>query len=299
MQTLSRNAQCPCRSGRKYKRCCGANPRSAAPATTVIHEANRQSFDEPGLFCCLPTRGSVSIETFNAVVRGGLLNLPHVMLTTSRKPVDVARNELARTALALVERPAALPWIVPELYVFWFDDDAFWRPESLRRALAYLENHREIDILCGSYCAREEFCAGSGVPAPGAPAASDEGAVEVILCGFHWVLHRPSVLQRIGPDPFTPLDDLSEDFSFCKRAKRAGLRIFEARDVIIPHVDVDTGRAFLPGQAAWTSIGSSLIPPEAQRRHDYGENVDAARVRTRERANRFTAGPNALTGGGE
>ena len=147
--------------------------------------------------------------------------------------------------------------------------------------------------------AREPLCASSGVPAPGAPDVENDGALEVCLAGFHWVLHRASVLRKIGPDPFTPIDNLSEDFSFCKRAKRAGLRLFEAKDVVIPHVDVDRGLAFLPGQPAWTSIGSSLVPPEAQRRHDYGENVDAARVRTRERANRFTAGPNALTGGGE
>lgn len=297
-QNIARNAQCPCRSGRKYKRCCGANPRSATPAT-VINEASRPRLDTPALICCLPTRGAVSIETVNSIVRGGLCDLPHVFLTVSRKPVDVARNELARTALAIIERPSTLPWIVPELYVFWFDDDSFWRPESLSRALLYLANHREIDVLTGSFCAREPYCASSGVPAPGAPAANDEGAHEVALSGFHWLVHRADVLRKIGPDPFTPIDNLSEDFSFCKRAKRAGIRIFEARDVVIPHVDVDKGLAYLPGQPAWTSIGSSLIPPEAQRRHDYGENVDAARVRTHERATRFTGGPNALTGGGE
>jgi hypothetical protein len=247
----------------------------------------------------MPTRGSVSIETFNAVVRGGLGDFPYVLLTASRKPVDIARNELARTALKVIERPAALPWVARELYCFWFDDDSFWRPEQLSRAIKYLENHREIDILFGSYCAREEFCASSGVPAPGAPDAGNDGALEICLAGFHWVLHRKDVLRKIGPDPFTPLDNLSEDFSFCKRAKRAGLRLFEARDIIVPHIDVDKGLAYLPGQPAWTSIGSSLIPPEAQRRHDYGENVDAARVRARERGTRFTSGPSALTGGGE
>jgi hypothetical protein len=246
----------------------------------------------------MPTRGQVSIETVNALMRGGFSDFPHVILTVARKPVDVARNELARTALKVIERPHALPWVARELFILWVDDDAFWRPESLHRAIEYLENHREIDLLAGSFCAREPYCASSGIPAPGVANAA-EGAVEICLTGFHWVLHRGDVLRKVGNDPFTPIDDLSEDFSFCKRAVRAKIRMFEATDVVIPHVDADRGLAFLPGQPAWTSTGASLIPPEGQRRHEYGENVDAARIRARDRSMPFNGGPNTFTGGAE
>ena len=251
------------------------------------------------MIVCMPTRGSISVETFSAALRNGYADLPIVPLISSRKAIDVARNELAAMARALIERPAALPWQPTELLVFWHDDDAFWTPDSVRRAVQYLQAAPQIDLLAGNFCAREPFCAASGIPSPGVPCDPDEGAVQIVVTGFHWVMHRASVLKRIGPDPFSVIGNLSEDFSFCKRANAAGIRMFCARDIVIPHVDADTGLAYLPGQAAWQSNGTSLIPPAAQTLHNYGETVDAARIRVRERAQRFEVGASALTGGGE
>jgi hypothetical protein len=44
----------------------------------------------------------------------------------------------------------------------------------------------------------------------------------VSYCGFHFILHRLALLDRVGPDPFNEQGGMAEDWAFCDRVRSAG-----------------------------------------------------------------------------
>lgn len=126
-------------------------------------------------------------------------------------------------------------------YILWLDSDMVFRPDTLERMMAVLDEHPEIDVLSGLYFRRGQ---------PFSPVlfktleVNEQGTLdwsdfeelpdelfEIAGCGFGCVLMRTDMLLDIaakegGGRWFTPIADAGEDCAFCIRARREGYRIF-------------------------------------------------------------------------
>ena len=235
-----------------------------------IGSAHDSAFE---IIACMPTRGAVCVETLCSLLSGNFEDRRAILLIASRKPVDQARNELAGNALRIAN-DASLA--TERCLIFWFDDDAAWQPAAFRRALEYMKHNPTIDLLCGNFCARSRLSPPWHWPR--LDANQSRGLVEIELCGFHWVMHRPSVLDRVGAEPFSYSDGLSEDLAFCKRARDRGVRMFAAEDIDIQHVDADRALVYEPFREPMPLPGDLGATPKAWQRRTYGAVQDAARL---------------------
>ena len=122
-----------------------------------------------------------------------------------------------------------------------FDSDMVFRPDTLERMMAVLDEHPEIDVLSGLYFRRGQ---------PFSPVlfktleVNEQGTLdwsdyeelpnelfEIAGCGFGCVLMRTDMLLDIagkegGGRWFTPIADAGEDCAFCIRARREGYKIY-------------------------------------------------------------------------
>lgn len=136
-------------------------------------------------------------------------------------------------------------------YILWLDSDMVFRPDTLERMLAVLDEHPEIDVLSGLYFRRG---------APFTPVLfekleiNEEGLLdfadyedvpdeifEIAGCGFGCVLMRTDMLLDIAAKEgggmwFSPLANAGEDCSFCIRARREGYRIFCDPSIDLGHM---------------------------------------------------------------
>ena len=196
------------------------------------------------IIVAMPTRGAISAET-HYCLRHHMDGFPIWEEIVARKPVVEARNELARRIRGL-----KLP--MDARFVLWTDDDAWWPPGSVARAVEILSDDAEIAMLCGYFGARRAMSRplvyGSGeYPKLQSPGPSEP--VAILYCSFHWVMMRREVLEAVGDDPFNLSerhDLLPEDYSFCERVADASLKVFCATDVYVVHVEATDGAAYLP-----------------------------------------------------
>jgi hypothetical protein len=246
----------------------------------------------PRVVVLMPTRGSVTAETLVALVNN-TEGYELVLRTENRQPVDVARNRLAATALA-VAADRALFDEGDDPFVFWIDSDAFFLPGTLTMLIRELQQG-PYDLLAPLSGAR---VAGSSVqalrdvydrsssPAPGVDCERGE-IVPVAMSTTHFLAHRASLLARVGPEPFGTGDagDETEDFFFCRRVREAGGRIAVHTGVPVFHVDERNGAAYLPQFEPIAIVGSGIdanVPVEALplEQRSYGPRIDAIVKRT-------------------
>lgn len=223
----------------------------------------------------MPTRGKVTAETTTALL-AHMDGFSYVYMPCPRKPVAEARNLLAQSAKLVPDKSPFIP--ADGFWCLWVDDDAFWRPGTLRRAFESITSSG-VDVLAGYFCAR-------GENAPPAALYLDETAprigeqyehgdiVGVDRIGFHFVLHRLELLEKLGDDPFTPNlkdypDGGGEDYAFCDRVRAIGGTIAFDSAALVAHVD-DDGKAYLPYDTAYTIVGGQyrrIISPERVRQY--------------------------------
>lgn len=130
-------------------------------------------------------------------------------------------------------------------YIFWLDSDMMFPPDALTRMFKSLEHG---DIVSGLYFRRV---------APFTPVIYDkldiddtgchytepkeipDGIFEVAGCGFGCVLMPTDimidVIEKYG-SPFTPINGIGEDLSFCWRARQLGFKIVCDPDIPLGHV---------------------------------------------------------------
>lgn len=130
-------------------------------------------------------------------------------------------------------------------YIFWLDSDMMFPPDVLVRMF---EDLKHGDIVSGLYFRRV---------APFTPVIYDrldiddtgchytepkdipDGIFEVAGCGFGCVLMPTDimldVLEKYG-SPFTPINGIGEDLSFCWRARQLGFKIVCDPDIPLGHV---------------------------------------------------------------
>lgn len=217
------------------------------------------------LIALVPTRGSVAAELVIALVNNAE---GHRILvrTVNRESVDVARNRLAAQALAAADDPALFP-AGSDPYVFWIDSDAFFLHGTLTLMLHALEANPSIDVLAGLFgprAANRGATAFRDVSDKNSYLAEDVNftrgdIVDVELVGLHFILHRISLLRRLGPAPFgAPSDTVSDNAAFCGRIRGAGGRIAVATGIPIFHVDERNGAAYSPGLGACVIDGNTI-----------------------------------------
>lgn len=134
-------------------------------------------------------------------------------------------------------------------FVLWLDSDMVFEPDTLKKMLAVLEAHPEIDILTGLYFRRTK---------PYTPVIYDkldideqdrctytefkdipEGLFEVGGCGFGCVLMRSEVfldVQSKYGQMFAPIGRTGEDLAFCWRARSCGCKIYCDPSIECGHV---------------------------------------------------------------
>lgn len=103
--------------------------------------------------------------------------------------------------------------------------------------------------------------------------------VSIQSAGFHLVLMRMSLLERVGHDPFTiPVgSEIGEDAAFCQRAREVG-HLAVGMGFPAAHIDARDGTAYIPGMPTMMVDGNSL-------RGVSTEHVGANRVKTSELRN--------------
>lgn len=113
--------------------------------------------------------------------------------------------------------------------VLWVDDDLIMPPEALTSLAA-----TPYDFTCGVYCQRAEDMfplVGQYLEADGkkgfrwAVNLPDKAVLPVDGCGFGIVYTSARMLKALGKGAFDHRDGVSEDLSFCLRAKDAGYQL--------------------------------------------------------------------------
>lgn len=217
------------------------------------------------------------IETVQSLSRND--GLAVTMRTAARLDVDQARNRLWQMAKEQIHDQRVHP--LGGWYVLWIDDDAFWQPGTIATMVDTLQQHKEIDLLAGWFGPRIENAAPAirhedgSWPKPGDDFQYGE-VVEVHRTGFHFVLHRGDLVDRMPDEPFSLIrHDGGEDYAFCRNLRDIGGRIFTHTGVHVAHVH-DDGTAYLPFQPAYMVINGQLAPVEQPQVRSYGMAVDAS-----------------------
>jgi Glycosyltransferase like family 2 len=223
----------------------------------------------------IPVRDQITSFTIDALNRDGLSPC-----TVTGKPVDEARNELVRRVLAIDPAPDV---------VLWIDADAWWPSGTVDKLLNLLHQPR-VDVATGFFGVREAFRPPTilktlGDPKsfarPGGEDCPVGQGLRVGYSGLHFVAHRRSLLERLGPDPFSVTGSGDgEDAAFCRRILAVGGTIVCHTGAPVAHVG-DDGFAYLPGAPRFVIRDNGLhqVPTEVPkasfvRDRSYGTAVD-------------------------
>ena len=176
-------------------------------------------------------------------------------VSSGRGSVLAARNQAIDGALE------ALSAGVEVEGVFWIDDDLILPAEALK-ALA-VTGH---DFVCGVYCQR----AGDMMPLVGrfeehegkkgfrwAVDLPENAIMRADGCGFGLVYTSLRMLKALGKGTFNHRDNLSEDLSFCVRAKEAGFPLYCLTGVRAGHLGEPVPVTYEMFRAAWAQNPAS------------------------------------------
>lgn len=228
-------------------------------SATPVQPKGTPTSASPAILVGMPTRGNLSTETFTAFVANndGYRLVP---ITSARLPVVEARNRIAAQMLAT---PNSCPWPVKpsEWFVLWVDSDAWWPPDTISTAVDLLKRHPGVDLLAGCFSLRESRSGVVALPKTNGRRIRWERG-ELLECdqvGGHFLMHKLSLLDRVGPNPFDRIGTLTEDNSFSERVRKVGGNVFLALGLTVAHVDQDSGWAFIPCEDACRVEGNRLV----------------------------------------
>jgi hypothetical protein len=239
------------------------------------------------LIALVPTRGVVAAELVQALINNAEGHRI-ILRMVNRETVDVARNRLAAEAVAAADDPELFgPGTDP--YVFWIDSDAFFVRGTLTLLMHTLEQHPSIDVLAALFGPRgskrgaaafRKLSDPESLLFPGTNCERGE-VVDVEQVGFHFTLHRVSLLRALGPNPFgEPSENTSDDAAFCRRIQAGRGRIAVATGIPVFHLDERTGAAYTPGLNAvgidGDTIDETRVPDELPfELRAYGDRIDS------------------------
>jgi len=76
---------------------------------------------------------------------------------------------------------------------------------------------------------------------------------------------RASLLERLGEEPFDPIDVRAENDSFGRRALAISAKLYCHAGFPVAHIDVNSGLAFLPHTEPLQIHGNQLVRANAER----------------------------------
>lgn len=144
-------------------------------------------------------------------------------------------------------------------YLFFLGDDVVAPPHTLRQLIYRMENHQNVDVVGGVYCAKADPPAPLVFVENGAGSYWDWKIGEFFPCtglGMDCTLIRVSLFEKISEPWFKTVDTDSfidglpkaeawtEDLFFLKKAAEAGAGIFCDASVICEHHDVYGGKVW-------------------------------------------------------
>lgn len=191
------------------------------------------SSDTPKLLIGLPHKNLVSLE-WSLAFRNLVVNVPSIFTCSAGVPIDVARNEIVKSALT-----NNVDWI------FFLDTDVVPPPDIITRLMAH-----NLPIVTAIYHTRAppiEPCIWREVHPSGKQAiAYTQGQmIEADFIGMGACLIHTSVFKNIFPpffdwtlgrqEPNNMTLGRSEDFEFCKKVRDKGYKIWADTSIQCRH----------------------------------------------------------------
>lgn len=223
---------------------------------------------KPDVLMLIPVYQTMETETSNAVqdlVEKGW----DLLVRSASGMLDRTRAEMATDALR-----SGHEWLL------WIDADIAFRPDDAERLLRTAE-HERLDFVCADYPTKQFGARHTTIFERSSVRCGVDGQLEPIKrCGFGFVLMRRSVLLRVGEHmekvrkepkvqmnrlgdgtvgypyfwpilhidkPEDPPFYMGEDYSFCERAREAGINLWCDTRIRLGHI----GRAVF----TWENIG--------------------------------------------
>ena len=189
---------------------------------------------KPILLIGIPHRNTVNLS-WALAFRNLQVNVPSIFTCSAGTPIDIARNEIVKSALA-----NDCQW------VFFLDSDVECPPDTIPRLMS-----AQLPIISGVYGTRApplEPAVWREVQPSGKQSIQftpGTGLIEADFIGAGCLLVHISVFKAIKPPWFDwtlgreiPGDmtrGRSEDFEFCKKARERGYKIMVSTDIICRH----------------------------------------------------------------
>lgn len=174
------------------------------------------------------TRGGVHPRTFQSLWALKLPNKPNMMtFVPTDRPTTSARSDALRTAKEFNAES-----------VLFVDSDMEFEPDAYERLKKV-----KGDIVCGLFFNRSAPCYPTICIKEKAEDGTDrlktiipDGKIQdVDACGMAFTLIRKPVIQHFDYPAFQHLGFLSEDYSFCLRARQAGFSVRCDTSLLISH----------------------------------------------------------------
>ena len=143
--------------------------------------------------------------------------------------------------------------------VMWFDSDMTFKPDTMKRLIAHLDENPDVEMVTGLYVRRHNPITPVIYDRLEPPETGPDGKVirndhpfmdypknsffQVEGCGFGCVVTSTNLLQEVWQRynaAFTPLPWCGEDLSFCKRVTELGHKIWCDSSVVCGHIGTIT-----------------------------------------------------------
>ena len=197
---------------------------------------------------CIPCMDMVHTLFFTSIMKMNKPEETEIAVSSSSLVYD-ARHVLAHKALSEgFDR------------VLWLDSDMRFDPDLMERLSADLD--QGLEFVSALYFTRKNpvkpcvyrVCHnmpnGKGKMAPTAIAFEEipDGLFEIEGCGFGAVMMTSDLIRKCGDLPFFPMGGYGEDFTFCRKARAEGAKLYCDGRIKVDHVGIS-----LINETTWQS----------------------------------------------
>jgi len=122
--------------------------------------------------------------------------------------------------------------------ILWLDSDMRFDPDLMEKLSEDMDTG--LEFVSAVYftrkkpvkpCIYDSLCEavtkdGKTIPYASHVKEIPDGLFEIEGCGFGAVMMTTELIRKVGDLPFYPMDGYGEDFSFCRRARAAGAKLY-------------------------------------------------------------------------
>jgi len=132
--------------------------------------------------------------------------------------------------------------------IMWLDSDHAFKPDLMERLSADMD--QGLEFVTGVYFTRKTpikpcvhaICHdtvtkdGKAIPTSIPVSEIPDGLFEIEGCGFGACMMTTDLIRKVGDLPFFPFQGYGEDFSFCRRAREAGAKLWCDGRIRVDHI---------------------------------------------------------------